>query len=75
MKKILLAALAFGALVSCSKDELISESRQAIEFGNAFVDNSTRATDPSYSANNIESFKVYGTIKGNNIFNTIKYTA
>ena len=77
MKKILLAALAFGALVSCSKDELISESRQAIEFGNAFVDNSTRATDPSYSANDITSFKVYGTIKGNNIFNgvTIKKTA
>ncbi|MBQ6988987.1 MAG: fimbrillin family protein [Alistipes sp.] len=80
MKKILLAALALGALVSCSKDELISESRQAIEFGNAFVDNSTRATsatDPSYYTNGTEgftqltSFNVYGTVGSVNIFNGV----
>ena len=80
MKKILLAALALGALVSCSKDELISENRQAIEFGNAFVDNSTRATsatDPSYYTNGTEgytqltSFKVYGTVGGVNIFDGV----
>lgn len=80
MKKILLAALALGALVSCSKEELISESRQAIEFGNAFVDNSTRATsatDPSYYTNGTEgftqltSFNVYGTVGGVNIFNGV----
>lgn len=65
MKKILLAALAFGALVSCSKEELISESRQAIEFGNAFVDNSTRATsatDPSLNATTLTQFNVWGAI-------------
>lgn len=80
MKKIILAALALGALVSCSKDELISESRQAIEFGNAFVDNSTRAataTDPSYYTNGtagynqLSSFKVYGTVGGVNIFDGV----
>lgn len=33
---------------------------------NSFVENSTRATDPSYSnsENDIESFKVYGTVNG-----------
>ena len=33
---------------------------------NSFVENSTRATDPSYSnsANDIKSFKVYGTVNG-----------
>ena len=38
------------------------DNGEAIQFGNAFVNNSTRATaDPSYSANDIESFVVYGT--------------
>lgn len=63
MKKFLLAALALGALVSCSKDELISESRQAIEFGNAFVDNSTRAAaDPSLNETTLTEFNVWGAI-------------
>ena len=46
-------------------------SKMPIAFGGTFVDNSTRATDPSYSANDITSFKVYGTIEGNNIFNGV----
>ena len=29
---------------------------------NSFVENSTRATDPSYSKNDIQSFNVYGTV-------------
>lgn len=63
MKKIFVAIMALGALVSCSKDELISESRQAIEFGNAFVDNSTRAaTDPSLNATTLTKFNVWGAI-------------
>lgn len=71
MKKIFVAIMALGALASCSKDETVALNQQAIGFGNAFVDNSTRATDPSYSANDIASFKVYGTIEGNNIFNGV----
>lgn len=70
MKKILISMLAVAALVSCSKEESIRvDQGEAIAFGNAFVDNSTRATDPSYSANDIESFNVYGTVNGLNIFN------
>lgn len=80
MKKLLLAALALGALVSCSKDELVSQNREVIGFGNAFVDNSTRAesaTDPSYYTNGtagynqLTSFKVYGTVGGVNIFDGV----
>ena len=36
---------------------------------NSFVENSTRATDPSYSAKDIQSFKVWGTVNGVNIYN------
>lgn len=36
---------------------------------NSFVENSTRATDPSYSNNNINEFQVYGTVNGVNIYN------
>ena len=65
MKKILISMLAVAALVSCSKEESIRVAQgELISFGNAFVDNSTRATDPSYSTNDIESFNVYGTVNG-----------
>ena len=65
MKKILISMLAVAALVSCSKEESIRiDQGELISFGNAFVDNSTRATDPSYSTNDIESFNVYGTVNG-----------
>ena len=77
MKRIFVAIMALGALVSCSKDELVSVNRQAIQFGNAFVENSTRATaadveDPSYGTNkDLESFYVYGTVNGVQIFDGI----
>jgi uncharacterized protein YcfL len=55
MKKILISMLAVAALVSCSKEEsILVDQGEAIAFGNAFVDNSTRADDPSSSANDIE---------------------
>lgn len=67
MKKILISMLAVAALVSCSKEESIRvDQGEAIAFGNAFVDNSTRATDPSYSGTaDFTSFKVWGTVKAN----------
>ena len=79
MKRIFVAIMALGALVSCSKDELVSVNRQAIQFGNAFVENSTRATDPTYSGTaSLTSFDVYGTVTGTagtvNIFNGDKVT-
>ena len=78
MKKILISMLAVAALVSCSKEESIRvDQGEAIEFGNAFVDNATRAddaTDPSYSTTTgkgvaLTSFNVYGAVNGVNIFN------
>jgi hypothetical protein len=64
MKKILISMLAVAALVSCSKEESIRiDQGELISFGNAFVDNSTRAADPSYSGTaDFTSFKVWGTV-------------
>ena len=70
MKKILISMLAVAALVSCSKEESIRiDQGELISFGNAFVDNSTRAAvDPSYGANgeDLTEFKVWGTVNGGN---------
>ena len=67
MKKIFIAIAAFAAFASCSNDEVVSISREPITFGEAFVDNSTRAAiDASYSGTKeLTSFKVYGTVTGN----------
>lgn len=41
----------------------MQQEGELISFGQVFVDNATRAAaDPSYSANDITSFKVYGTV-------------
>lgn len=70
MKKLLISMLAVATLASCAKEETLSfDKGEAIQFGNAFVENSTRADDPSYSANDIDSLKVYGTVNGVNIYN------
>ena len=67
MKKILFAAAAVVALASCATDEVVSrpENKVAIEFDNAFVDNTTRvAADITLS--NLNDFGVYGSVvKGN----------
>lgn len=62
MKKIFFAAIALIALVSCAKEETLRVNRQEIAFGEAFVDNATRATDNTYG--NITGFTVYGTVTG-----------
>lgn len=64
MKKILFAALALAAMVSCSKEYTIDNNKQVIAFGDVFVNNGTRA---DYSSNNkdVTAFKVYGTVDGN----------
>lgn len=74
MKKILISMLAVAALVSCSKEESIRvDQGEAIEFGNAFVDNATRAEDKTYGEVDLKTFNVYGTVTGTagtvNIFN------
>lgn len=65
MKKFFIAIAAIATAAACSQNETISlDKGEAISFGNAFVENSVRAADPSYSANDIKSFKVYGTVDG-----------
>lgn len=71
MKKLLISMLAVATLASCAKEETLSfDKGEAIQFGNAFVENSTRATDPSYNTTTkpLESFMVYGAVEGVNIF-------
>ena len=52
-------------MVSCSKEEVLEVNREQIAFGEAFVENSTRAAiDGTYKAGkDIQSFKVWGTVK------------
>ena len=74
MKKYLYIALAAAALTSCSSDDTLDVVQgEAITFGNAFVGNSTRAIDPSYSnaANKIQSFQLFGTVNNVNIYNEV----
>lgn len=77
MKKLFIMLAAAATVVSCAKEETISRVEgEAIEFGNVFVDNATRAdaaTDPSYSTSGkgvaLAQFNVYGAVGGVNIFN------
>ena len=65
MKKILFAVLALAALVSCTNDQTLDVSKQAIGFGNIFVDNATRIIDTTYDDDTfVDEFKVWGTVKG-----------
>ena len=64
MKKILFAVVALVAMISCSKDYTIDYNKQAIAFGDVFVDNATRA-DYSGPSILIRQFNVYGTVNGN----------
>ena len=59
----LAGALSLG---SCSGDETLETmEKKAIAFGNVTMENLSRATDPSYSAKDIASFQVWGTVTGN----------
>lgn len=71
MKKTLISILAVAALAACNKADIVETNPgEAIAFGNAFVDNATKAAeDPSYGTNNpITEFFVYGAVEGVNIF-------
>lgn len=61
MKKIFIAVLAVAALASCAKEEAVRVDRGgAIAFGDAFVENSTRAI--YNSADDITGFTVFGNV-------------
>ena len=69
MKRLFIAVLAVAALTACSKEETVNIDRgEAIAFGNAFVDNATRAIDPSYGENGaaLTEFQVWGSVNGGN---------
>ena len=66
MKKLFLAIALLASVASCTKDDVINESKEAIGFAGPFVENSTKATDPSYSGDaDFTTFKVWGTVNGN----------
>lgn len=66
MKKTLIAILALAAVAACNKAEVVETNPgEAIAFGDAFVDNATKA---DYSTTDIEKFNVYGTVNTVNIF-------
>ena len=69
MKKLFFAIAALAVMTSCNNDELVEVTpKQAISFGNAFVDNATRAIDKTYnSSNKPSSFHVYGTTQGDEV--------
>lgn len=65
MKKIILATLAAAALVACAKEDVVVAPKgEAIAFNNAFVDNTTKAINPSLTNTSLKGFLVYGTTKG-----------
>lgn len=63
MKKLFISLLAVAALASCAKEDVIvADPGELIAF-NSFVENSTRADDPSYSGTTaFTSFNVWGTV-------------
>lgn len=68
MKKIFIAVLALAA-AACSNVETVSLNREAIAFGDAFVNKQTRIIDPTLDANDLKAedngFGVYGYVTGN----------
>ena len=65
MKKTLFTILAAAAIVGCAKEEIVTVNQEAIAFDNAFVDNATKAIDPSITTLTLDGFTVYGTTQGN----------
>lgn len=62
MKKILFALCAVATLASCSKSEVLNLNQEAIDFGTAFVDNGTRATDEfTIETHELFDFNVWAT--------------
>lgn len=68
MKKFFIMLAAAVTVVSCAKEETLSfDKGEAIEFGNAFIDNATRAADKTYSGDKaLTAFNLYGTVTGTN---------
>ena len=64
MKKIFVAVMAMAAFAACSNEEQIAAPKgQEIAFGDAFVDNATKAYDNN--ENLLNEFQVWGNLAGN----------
>ena len=79
MRKLFILALAAAAAVGCTKDEVLDFNKEAIGFQNAFINNATRAIDPSITTATLTGFNVYGAVEGVttawvNIFNGVEVT-
>ena len=61
MKKLFFGILAMAAMTACAtEDTIVTPQGDAIAFGDAFVDNSTKAIIGS--ANEIQGFQVFGNV-------------
>ena len=59
MKKLFTILAVVATMVSCAKEDVVSVQEPAqIAFEGVFVENATRANDPSTTTNNIENFSV-----------------
>ncbi len=63
MKKLFIALCSIAALASCNNDQVINFEKYPINFGEAFVDNATKAIYEGDTK--VEKFKVWGTVTGN----------
>ena len=68
MKKVLFAVLALATMASCSNEYTVDANKEAIGFGETFVDNSTKV-DYSQTGKLVDNFKVYGTVSNVLIYN------
>lgn len=62
MKKLFVAVLAVAALASCAQEDVILNNDKAITFGDAYVQNSTKAIYED--SEEVDAFQVWGTVTG-----------
>ena len=63
MKKLFVSLLAIAGLVACTNDEVVNvQSNNAIAF-DTFVENSTRANDPSFTRTTLDKFDVWAFVE------------
>ena len=60
MKKLFVAVLAVAALASCAQEDVILDNDKAITFGDAYVQNSTKAIYEGTTY--VDAFQVWGTV-------------
>ena len=61
MRKLFVSLLAVAALAACSNEDVVRQpASSAISFDGMFVENATRAEDPSIKTGTLEAFNVWG---------------